>query len=41
MKIKLSIYSLGEPNETSTGHSGIDTFLRYLILDQVFHGNVL
>ena len=41
MKIKLSIYSLGEPNETSTVYSGIDTFLRYLILDHVFHGNVL
>ena len=41
MKIKLLIYSLGEPNETSTGYSGIDTFLRYLILDHVFHGNVL
>ena len=41
MKIKLSIYSLGEQNETSTGYSGIDTFLRCVILDHVFHGNVL
>ena len=41
IKIKLSIYSLGKPNETNTRYSGIDIFLRCLILDHVFHGNVL